>query len=156
MPPGRILGIDYGEKRVGLAISDELQLTAQPLATLEARPPSQLVRKLAELVESESVERIVVGMPISLSGEKGPAARRVEEFVQRLKERVGVPVETLDERMTTKIAEKAMRETGWKKRGRKGAVDRVAAAVILEGYLRAASTLEDSETGPDVREPEQR
>lgn len=156
MAPGRILGIDFGERRVGLAISDELRLTAQPLATLEGRPQTELLRELAKLVESECVERIIVGMPISLSGEKGQAAQRVEEFVEKLRATVGVPVETLDERMTTRIAEKALRETDVRGRRARKVIDRVAAALILESYLSLAQTPGEREAAPNGEEPEQR
>jgi putative Holliday junction resolvase len=156
MPRGRIMGIDYGERRVGVAVTDELGLTAQALATLAAQPLKALLRELAGLVESEGVEKIVVGMPISLAGERGPAAERVEEFVNKLRAAVGVPVESIDERMTTRIAERAMGEAGVRGRRRRQVVDKVAAAVILEGYLQAASTRDETEAGQGGRDPQER
>ena len=136
MPRGRIMGIDYGEKRVGVAISDELQLAAHPLATVDSKPESALLARLAEIVEAQSVVEIVVGLPLSLSGERGVAAARVERFVKKLSERVRVPVETFDERMTTKIAERSMREANLSSRKARRVVDKAAAALILDDYMR--------------------
>ena len=136
----RILGVDYGERRVGLALSDPLAMIASPLPTLARRkgkrPP---VAALARLVEVHEVVEIVLGLPLALSGEETDWTREVREFGDRLSERTGVPVAYQDERMTSVRAERAIRSLGLPKgrREEKERIDAAAAVLILQAHLDA-------------------
>ena len=131
----RILAIDHGTKRIGFALSDELGWTAQPLETFQRRDPEADIRHIQELVREHEVGLVVVGMPLRLDGEAGPAAKLVESFIQQLEPALAVPVVTLDERMTTRSAEEVLIAADVSRRKRKGIVDRVAAAILLQSYL---------------------
>jgi putative holliday junction resolvase len=135
--PGRVLGVDLGTVRVGVAMSDSSQSVATPLTTLSRS--GDLGSLLDRLVQEEEAVAIVVGLPLSLDGSFGPAALGVLDEVNKLRERVGVPVETYDERFTTVTASRALQATG--RRGRKGrqVVDQVAAAVMLQAWLDAGA-----------------
>jgi putative Holliday junction resolvase len=134
----RILGIDYGERRVGLALSDPTATIASPLPTLKRRkgkrPP---VAPVARLVEEHEVEEIVVGLPLTLEGEDSDWTREVRRFGEALGERVGLPVAFQDERMTSVRAERAVRSLGLskEKREEKERIDAAAAVLILQAYL---------------------
>ncbi|WP_299705779.1 Holliday junction resolvase RuvX [uncultured Pontibacter sp.] len=133
----RILGIDYGNKRVGLAATDTLQIIASPLETIHAK---DVLTYLKAYTQREPVEAIVVGMPRRLTGEATDATPHVIGFVRKLqKEFPGIPVHTVDERFTSSMAQKAMLAGGLKKKDRqdKGTVDRVSAAIILQSYLES-------------------
>ncbi|MDX5422031.1 MAG: Holliday junction resolvase RuvX [Hymenobacteraceae bacterium] len=134
---GRILAIDYGTKRVGLAVTDVLQIIANPLETVHAK---DVLVYLKEYVQREPVEAFVVGMPRRLSGEDTDATQHVVGFVRKLqKEFPAIPVHSVDERFTSKMAQQAMLTGGLKKKDRqdKGTVDRVSAAIILQSYLES-------------------
>jgi putative Holliday junction resolvase len=135
--PGRALGLDVGERRVGVAIGDELGLIASPLTTIERRPGD--LEAIAKLVDGHGACFVVVGMPTGLSGREGPQAAAVRSFVDQLRPVIdaAVPIEFWDERLTTAVAERALREGGSRRNKRRGEVDAVAAAVILQGYLEA-------------------
>lgn len=134
----RALGLDLGTKRIGVAVSDPTGTIASPL-TVVARSLSRRHdhETLARLVREEEADVVVVGLPRSLSGELGPAARGVLAEVEKLATVLGVPVETSDERLTTVVAEAALREAGVDGAARRQRVDKVAAAVILQGWLEA-------------------
>ena len=134
----RALGLDLGSKRIGVAVSDLSGTIASPL-TVVARSRSRRHdhATLAALVREEEADVVVVGLPRSLSGDLGPAARGVLEEVEVLATVVGVPVETYDERLSTVAAEAALRESGVRGPARRQIVDKVAAAVILQGWLDA-------------------
>lgn len=135
---GRILGIDFGERRVGLAISDPSATIAQPLPTLARRrgkrPP---VEAVARIVEEHQATGIVIGLPLTLEGEESEWTQAVRAFGQRLAERTGVPVTYVDERLTSVRAERAVRSLGLPKRERerKERVDSAAALLILQAFL---------------------
>lgn len=133
----RILGIDFGDRRIGLAISDELGLTAQPSAALEVDKDGGHLQEVARLCQEERVERVVVGLPRNMDGSLGPRARLTLEFVQALAARLNLPVETWDERLTTRQAERSLRERGLTAKRRKARRDVVSAQLILQGYLDA-------------------
>jgi putative Holliday junction resolvase len=135
--PGRILALDYGTKRIGVALSDELGWTAQPLETFERRTLDRDVAHIAALVESHSVERVVLGLPLQLDGREGPAVRAMREFTDKLEGSLPVPVVLWDERMTTKAAEELLIAADVSRKKRKGIVDRIAAAILLRSYLEA-------------------
>jgi putative Holliday junction resolvase len=133
--PKRILAIDYGSRRLGVAISDPMNIIAQGLPTLNN--DHQVYEHLQLIIRAHPVSCIVVGMPYNLRGESGMKAKEVEEFIERLRTEVEVPVTTWDERFTSKLAQNAMREMGTKKakRERKGAVDQIASVLLLQSYL---------------------
>ena len=132
-PSGRTLGIDYGRKRVGIALSDGLGLAAHPFEVLAAGP--DLTARLAELALENDVTRIVIGLPVSLDGSEGPSAGAARRFAERLTESLDTPVVLYDERFTSRIAEEALLEGGVSRAGRRSRVDKVAAAIMLQGYL---------------------
>lgn len=121
----RILALDYGSARIGCAISDPSETLARPLAVVEPADP----RTVADLVAEHGVERIVVGLPLTLAGRVGEQARQTESFTVQLREMVDVPVESYDERLTTRMAQASRRE------GAQAGEDSLAAAHLLEGYL---------------------
>jgi putative Holliday junction resolvase len=140
----RALGIDFGERRIGLAISDPEGRLAVPLATVERKSDRSAVAEIAEIARREGVERLVVGEPVGLDGRRGPAAERARGFAERLAERTGLPLTLVDEALTTVEAAARLREAGGSssggRRGRrqagpKGAIDAVAAQILLQEAL---------------------
>ena len=138
MPRGRRLGIDVGAVRVGVALSDPDGVLATPLATVarDVAHGSDLA-EIAGWVAEHDVVEIVVGLPRTLAGREGPAAEAAREFGAALASRVAVPVEFADERLTTVVATRQMRESGRKGRRQRAVVDQVAAVAILQGWLDA-------------------
>ena len=129
-----ILGLDYGERRIGVAVSDELEIAAHPLETIE-RDGSER-RRIAELVEERGADLIVVGLPLRMEGGEGIASRKVRSFVKDLKKEVSeVDVELMDERLSTAQAHRALSDMGAGMRRRREDVDRMAAQIILQRYL---------------------
>jgi len=137
VPGSRILAIDYGRKRIGLAVSDELHLTAWPLCALLRKNRRDVLRRLSEIVRDNRVEKILVGYPVHLNGESGEMAGEAGRFAARIQKELGVPVEFVDERLTSWEAEQTLAETkaGRGKAGSKRNVDAVAAAILLREYL---------------------
>jgi putative pre-16S rRNA nuclease len=131
----RILGLDVGDVRIGLALSDETATLATGLSTLERVGPRKDVKAIAALARAHEVARVVVGLPRTLAGDIGPQAEKVLAFTEDLKRSVRVPVESWDERFTTRMATQALIEGGVSRKNRKGMVDRVAAVLILQSYL---------------------
>ena len=131
----RILAIDHGTKRMGVAISDELGMIAQPLEFIPAEPFAELIDRLNEIIGAKQVELILVGMPRNMNGSYGPAALKVQEFVAVLKDAVTIPIQTLDERLTSVQANRFLTEAELGGRRRREKVDKSAAAVLLQGYL---------------------
>ena len=131
----RILAIDFGTKRMGLAVSDALGMTAQGLATLQRTRIADDLERLRLLVEEYSVERVLVGNPIGHSGGATSMSQLVAEFVEKLRRRLPCPVELRDERLTSVEANRTLREMGMTIGKRQRAVDRVAAVLLLQGYL---------------------
>ena len=130
---GRIMGIDYGSRRVGVALSDGLGIAAHPFEVIGTGPG--LHRRLVDLVRSEDVIRVVVGLPVSLDGSEQAAARRARRFADRIRSLARVEVVLYDERLTTRIAEGVLVASGASRAKRRRRVDKVAAAVMLQGYL---------------------
>ncbi len=159
----RILALDYGTKRIGVALSDEMGWTAQPLETYERRTLGQDIAHIQNLVRTHDVGLVVLGLPLRLGGEEGPAVQAVHQFLEPLAEALPVPVVTWDERLTTSEAEELLIAADVSRKNRKGIVDRIAAAFLLQSYLeaqapppvqkRAADTEEDSEPGDIPHEP---
>jgi putative Holliday junction resolvase len=131
-----VLGLDLGDARIGVAISDDARRLAVPLGTISTGAPQDL-KAIAGLVEEHGVAAVVVGHPISMSGARGSRAMQAEEFAGALRSFLRVPVELHDERLSTVEADRALREAGASGRARRRAVDRSAAAVILQAWLDA-------------------
>jgi putative holliday junction resolvase len=135
--PGRAMGLDVGERRIGVAIGDELGMISSPLTIVRRRDGD--LAELRDLAVAKEVERLVIGLPTGLSGREGPQAAVVRQFADALGTVVGPAIRVVfwDERLTTAVAERTLQESGSWRRRRKGDVDAVAAAVILQGYLDA-------------------
>ena len=149
---GRYLGIDYGTKRIGLAISDETGQIAFPLCVLENSGQRRVAGEISRIINERKAGAVVLGLPLNLDGSKGIAADNVEHFADILKRHVSVPVEFWDERLSTKMAERAMIEGGLSRMRRKQSIDQATAQIILQSYLDAhgkqevqGSWLEDNE-----------
>lgn len=139
----RILGLDYGSVTVGVAVSDALGITAQPVETITRPMENKLRRTLARIKElSEEYEAglIVVGYPKNMNNTAGERARLAEDFALQVKKRTGLPVVLWDERLTTVSADRALDESGYGKEGRKKVIDQIAAVLILQGYMEACGT----------------
>ena len=133
----KVLGVDFGERRTGVAISDEARVIAFPRETLECPRVEQAAAAVARLAAAEKVAEIVVGYPINMNGSSGPRVVRTDEFLAELAKRTDIPLKKWDERLSTKIAEAVLIEAGTSREKRRGVVDKLAAQVILQGYLDA-------------------
>ena len=134
----RIMGLDYGDRTVGVAISDPLGLTAQGKEIVRRERPTKLRRtcaRIEELIVEYGVQRIVLGLPVHMDGSEGERAQKTREFKEILERRTGLEVELWDERLTTVAAERYMDEAGLKGGKRKAVVDEIAAVFILQSYL---------------------
>lgn len=136
----RIVGLDIGKARVGVAVSDELGFTAQPLKVISATPFEEAIDAIELLVEEQGAGEVVVGIPKDIRGEMGRSAREVMEWVDELEKRLEVPVVTWDERFSTRAVEKMLIAADVKRKKRRKVVDKVAAAYLLQGYLDFRST----------------
>ncbi len=145
----RILALDYGTKRIGVALSDELGWTAQPLETFERRTLAQDVSHIAQLVADHEVGQVLLGFPLQLDGREGPAIQAMRRFSTTLEQGLAVPLVLWDERMTTKAAEDLLIAADVSRKKRKGAVDRIAAAILLQSYLASLETPEQPVKWPD-------
>ena len=131
----RILAIDHGSKRMGIAVSDELKMIAQPLEYILAEPSDKFLARLNELITDKEVELILVGMPRNMDGSYGPAALKVQDFVEALKGAVSVPLKLWDERLTSAQANRLLIQGNVRRDKRKEKVDKMAAAILLQSYL---------------------
>jgi putative holliday junction resolvase len=129
---GRVLGLDHGSRRVGVAVSDALRITAQPL---EVVPRTRAINRVKEIVDEYGIAEIVVGLPTSLNGNEGPPAAAARAFGDEIALATGMEVAYVDERFTTVTAEKVMLEAGAKRQVRRDSLDKVAAAIILQTFL---------------------
>lgn len=135
----RILALDHGTRRIGVAVSDELQSIAQPLEYIPAEPFAGFLARLSELIRQKEVELILVGMPRNMDGTEGPAALKVHEFVTALKDAIPIPIRTWDERLTSVMANRLLIQGNVRRDKRKQKVDQMAAAILLQGYLDSLS-----------------
>ena len=135
----RILAIDYGTKRIGIAVSDELKVIAQPLEYIPAEPFAGFLKRLLELLQQREVELVLVGMPRNMDGTYGPAALKTRDFLETLKVAVSVPIKTWDERLTSAQANRLLIAGGVRRQKRKEKVDKTAAAILLQSYLDSLS-----------------
>ena len=145
----RILGIDLGRARIGVAVSDELGMLAHPVETIPAQ--GDPARRIAEIAREKNAERVVIGLPRHMNGTVGIGAAEALAFAEKLRARLECEVVTWDERMTTMAANRALRESGQKTRNSRRVVDQVAAQMILQGYLDAQAAREP-EAGPGASE----
>ena len=137
----RYVGLDIGERRIGVAVSDDLGRVATPLAVLDAPREFAQGVGLTQIVEEYRIEAVVVGLPLSLDGSEGPQARRVRTLTGRLMAHLDIPFDYFDERLTSSEASMRMRETGVSERDQRGSKDMVAASILLQAFLdrRSAS-----------------
>lgn len=131
----RILALDVGEKRVGVAVSDPLGYSAQPLTVLPRRPHGEFLKSLEKLAREYEVSLVLLGLPRRTTGEKGPEAQRVLALAGEIKNKLGLACDTWDEWLTTVSAERVLIEGGVRREDRRQVVDKTAAAIILDGYL---------------------
>ncbi len=134
----RIIGLDYGTKTVGVAISDALGITAQAVETITRKEENKLRKtyaRIEELIKENDVEEIVVGLPKNMNNTLGERAEACKEFAENLERRTGLPVVMWDERLSTVSADKVLMETGVRRENRKAVIDQIAAVFILQGYL---------------------
>lgn len=152
----RALGIDFGERRIGLAISDPAGRLAVPLQTIERETDRKAIGKIAEIAGREGVGRLVVGEPVGLDGERGPAARRARAFAERLKARTGLPLELVDEALTSVEARERLAASGARAADLlrdPGRIDAVAAQILLQDALDRGARREVAEGAPAAVEP---
>jgi putative Holliday junction resolvase len=131
----RILALDHGTKRIGVAISDELQMIAQPLEYIPADPFPAFLDRLKALIRQYEIESILVGLPRNMDGSYGSAALKVQEFVAVLRDAVTAPIKTWDERLTSVQANRFLTQAKVRRQDRKEKVDKMAAAILLQSYL---------------------
>lgn len=132
---GKVMALDIGERRIGVAVSDALGVLAQPLTVVQRQGVAKDVAQLVRLAQEQGAETLVVGLPLTLRGERAQAVEQVEAFVTHLRKALDVPVVLVDERLSTAEAERCLREAELSRAKRKQQVDAVAAALILERYL---------------------
>lgn len=133
----RILGLDYGERRIGIALSDEAGIISMPLCVIRVQNKRQVLSEIQRICREKNVEKIVVGMPLNMDGTKGASAETVSLFVKQLQERISVPVEFWDERLSSKAAERVLIDSDVSRSKRKEVIDKLAAQVVLQSYLDA-------------------
>jgi putative Holliday junction resolvase len=141
----RIMAIDYGTARIGVALSDELQMLAHPAETIVIGKTADSLARIASLVEEKDVERILVGLPRHMNGSAGESAEKASAFAQKLRAKVKCEVRTWDERLSTVAAHRSLREAGKSTRQTRGYIDQVAAQILLQSYL---DSLEFNQGGP--------
>ncbi len=133
----RVLGLDYGSRRIGVALCDELGMTAQGVTTIVRKNREADLAAIGELVRRHGVERIVIGYPLRLDGSKGIQCEKIDRFAKRMESMFSLPVIRWDETLSTKEAEELLRQGGLRREKIRQSVDRVAASMILQGYLDA-------------------
>ncbi len=141
----RILGLDYGARKLGFAVSDPTETIATPLRVIRVQTDDEGLRAVEQVCAETQAGKLVVGLPLNMNGTAGPQAQHVRQFIGRLAPRLKIPVETWDERLTTKSAEDVLIEAGTRRERRKEVVDKLAAQIMLQNYLDAH--------GPDLEPP---
>lgn len=137
----RALGIDHGDARIGLAVSDELGMLAHPLETIHLREVADPVARIAEIVARDKIGQIVLGMPRNMDGSYGSASEKVRAFAEKLKAATPCPVKLWDERLTSVAAQRSLHEAGRTVKNSREVIDQVAAQMILQGWLDAQAML---------------
>jgi putative Holliday junction resolvase len=141
----RILSLDVGEKRIGMALSDALGLIAQQLDTLVRKNEEEDFRRIKDIINEKEVTQIVVGLPLNMDGSAGPKAEEINRFIDELKEACDIPVKIWDERLTTRQADRILREADVSRKKRKRLDDKLAAQLILQSYLDSITPNRNSE-----------
>ena len=131
----RILALDHGTKRIGVAVSDELKIIATPLEFIPAEPFAAFLERLKQILQDKEVELVLIGMPRNMDGSYGPAALKVQEFVAVLRAAITVPIQTWDERLTSAQANRFLLQGNVRREDRKQKVDKMAAAILLQSWL---------------------
>ncbi|HEX9912471.1 MAG TPA: Holliday junction resolvase RuvX [candidate division Zixibacteria bacterium] len=140
------MGIDFGERRIGLALSDPLGIIAQPFLTFDTQKDGDIFKKIEELIEEKGIEEIVLGMPKNMDGTIGEKGKVVQEFSQMLSNRVQIPIIFRDERLSSVESLRILRDAGAKLHKYKKSVDKLSAALILQGYLDSSKRKEDEKS----------
>lgn len=135
----RVLGIDYGERRLGLAVSDPMAIIAKPFKIIDRKIIPDYISEILDIAEEQNVYKIVVGLPLTLKGEFSPQTRVVQDFIDQLRQAGKIPVVHVDERLSSVAAKRSLQEQGVKTGFEKGRVDETAAAIILQEYLDSQS-----------------
>jgi putative Holliday junction resolvase len=133
--PGRVMALDVGERRIGVALSDPTRMLASPLTTIRAVPRSTAVKRILTLIRDYQVTALVVGLPLTMNGDIGPQATLVQQFVDELRPLIDIPISFVDERLTTVAAERMMIDLKIKPEQRRARIDEVAASIILQDFL---------------------
>ncbi len=146
----RVLGVDFGQARIGVAVSDELGMFAHPVETIPGSNVSAAAKRVAEIAREKNVERVIIGLPRHMNGSIGLAAESAKAFATKLGPLLPCPLELWDERLSTTAANRALRDSGVKTRQTRGIVDQVAAQMILQSYLDTRQTFgaSDAEISP--------
>jgi len=131
----RTIGLDYGEARTGVAVSDLLGITAQGIASINHKSDKELLEKLKQIIDEYKPIKIVIGMPLNMNATSGERVRKTKRFIHKLKEQFGIEIETIDERLTTVASHRTMTELGMSKDKKKSVVDMMSAVFILQMYL---------------------
>ncbi len=134
---GRVMGIDLGQARIGIAVSDELRIGANPITVIKARSDRENIAEIVRLASEHDVREIVVGLPLNMSGSESPGSEKARALAEIMKTETGLPVHLWDERLSTWAVENVMIEAGVSRKKRKGSIDKVAATFILQGWLDA-------------------
>lgn len=137
------MALDVGERRIGIALSDPSRVLASPLTTVRAQPRAAAIQQIVALIKTNEVVDLVIGLPLTLSGEIGPQARRVRGFAEELAHHLNIPMHEFDERLTSVEAERIMIEAGLKPEQRKARIDQVAASLILQDFLQSQRVRHD-------------
>jgi putative Holliday junction resolvase len=144
----RIMGLDVGSKTIGVAISDELGITAQGFKTIKRKAMEDDLRELYTIISQFQIEKIVVGLPKNMDGSLGKQAEFVLGWIEDFKNKIQLPVETLDERLSTVEASKTLLKADLSRKKRKGVIDKLAAVLILQGYLQQIRNRKDEPLSP--------
>jgi putative Holliday junction resolvase len=131
----RILALDHGTRRIGVAVSDEMKIIATPLEYIPAEPMEKVIERIQQLIREKEVELILIGMPRNMDGTFGPAAEKVNAFIEALQPHITTPIKKWDERLTSVMANRALLQGNVRRADRKQKVDKMAAAILLQSYL---------------------
>lgn len=135
MEEGRILAIDYGEVRIGLAISDPLCIFAFPLMVIDLRKTPDYIKSIESIIKEKEVKKIIIGFPLKLDGSEGIQTEKVRKFVEEIQQKIEIDIEMVDERLTTTLAQRSLTNMGIDRKKQKNIIDEVAASKLLETYL---------------------
>jgi putative holliday junction resolvase len=131
----RILALDHGTRRIGVAVSDEMKMIATPMEYIPADPFEKVIERLQQIVRDKEVELILIGMPRNMDGTYGPASQKVKDFIAAVQQHISTPIKTWDERLTSVMANRALLQGNVRRDQRKEKVDKMAAAILLQSYL---------------------